>query len=157
MLLTPHTLVGISVALAVQNPLIAVPVSFILHFVGDAVPHWDFYTRTTKEQKLTGWRPLGVMADFGFGIAVGLTATLYVLWVLGMPGLALTVFLSGIASVLPDVLTGPSIYVSNVGGFFKAIHTLQRRINNSASVFFGLLTQVIVTLLALFLILNSIK
>lgn len=152
MLLTPHTIVGITVAASVQNPLVAAPLAFGLHFAGDVLPHWDFYTNTTKEQKISGWRPLAVMLDFGMAIAIGLTAVLYALWVLGDSYLALNIFLCGIASILPDALTGPSIYMKNAPRFFKIMHEFQRKINNSANMFYGVLTQLAVVLICFFLL-----
>lgn len=156
MLLTPHTMVGISVAYVLQNPLIAPPLSLMLHFVGDVLPHWDFYTNTTKEQKTTGWRPLAVMADFGLGIAIGVTATLYALWVLRDATLALTVFFSGVMSVLPDVLTGPSIYMKNANSIFKKMHEFQRKLNTSAPLVVGVLTQLVVASVSIALLVNSL-
>lgn len=156
MLLTPHTMVGVSVAYVLQNPFIAPPLSLMLHFVGDVLPHWDFYTNTTKEQKTTGWRPLAVMADFGLGIAVGVTATLYALWVLRDTTLALTVFLSGVMSVLPDVLTGPSIYMKNANSIFKKMHEFQRKLNTSAPLVVGVLTQLVVASVSIALLVNSL-
>lgn len=152
MLLTPHTIVGITVASTIQQPYIAAPLAFLLHFAGDFLPHWDFYTDTTKEQKVMGWRPLAVMLDFGVAIAIGLTATLYALWVLNDINYASNIFLCGIASVLPDALTGPSIYMKNAPGFFKLIHNFQRKINNSASLVYGVATQIAVVLVCFFLL-----
>jgi len=154
MLLTPHTIVGVTVAASITNPLIAVPLSFLLHFAGDFLPHWDFYTNTTKEQKISGWRPLAVMLDFGVAIALGLSSTLYALWVLNDTAFALTVFLCGIASVLPDALTGPSIYMKDAPTFFKLMHSFQRKINNSANMFYGILTQLAVVLTCFVLLAN---
>jgi hypothetical protein len=149
-------MVGVSVAYVLQNPFIAPPLSLMLHFVGDVLPHWDFYTNTTKEQKTTGWRPLAVMADFGLGIAVGVTATLYALWVLRDTTLALTVFLSGVMSVLPDVLTGPSIYMKNANSIFKKMHEFQRKLNTSAPLVVGVLTQLVVASVSIALLVNSL-
>lgn len=149
-------MVGISVAYALQNPFIAPPLSLLLHFVGDVLPHWDFYTHTTKEQKTTGWRPLAVMADFGLGVAIGVTATLYAMWVLRDTTLALTVFLSGVMSVLPDVLTGPSIYVKNANSIFKKMHEFQRKLNTSAPLVVGVLTQLVVASVSVALLVNSL-
>ncbi len=149
-------MVGVSVAYVLQDPFIAPPLSLLLHFVGDVLPHWDFYTHTTKEQKTTGWRPLAVMADFGLGIAFGVTATLYALWVLRDTTLALTVFLSGVMSVLPDVLTGPSIYMKNANSIFKKMHEFQRKLNTSAPLVFGVLTQLVVAAASIALLVNSL-
>lgn len=156
MLLTPHTLVGVAIAATVPDISIAVPVSFVMHFMGDLVPHWDFYTHTTKEQRLNGWRPIAVMADLAIGIAVGMFFTLYALWVLKNPYLAASIFLSGIASVLPDALTGPSLYMDKVPFPFRWIHALQSRLQFPAPLPWGMFTQIIVGVFCLGLILGSL-
>lgn len=156
MLLTPHTFVGVAVAATVPQTGIAVFISFILHFIGDLIPHWDFYCGTTKEERLKGWRPLAVMADLSIGIAVGLTFTLYALWVLKNPNLSLNIFLCGIASVLPDAITGPALYVKNSNGISKICHKIQSRLQNQTSFLFGIATQIIVVIFSLLLISNSI-
>ena len=157
MLLTPHTLVGIAVATMIRNPLIAVPVSFGLHFVGDMVPHWDFYTGTLREERVRGWRPIAVMADLALGVAVGVSFTLYALWVLNNPGLAVNILLCGVAGVMPDVLTGPSLYLKDSKKLFEWVHSIQSRLQTSAPLIPGVLTQVFVSAFSLVLIANSIK
>jgi hypothetical protein len=151
MLLTPHVFVGLAIAKAVPNPFIAVPLSFILHFFGDKVPHWDFYSNTSREERLRGWRPVAVMADLGLGIAVGLTFTLYALWVKNDPSLAIRVFLCGIASVLPDALETPHIFTTTKYKFVEKLTDIQRRIQTQAPLPWGILTQVVVMVLCLFL------
>jgi len=156
MLLTPHTIVGVAVAATVPQMGISVPLSFVLHFVGDLIPHWDFYVGTTKEERLKGWRPLALMIDLSVGIAIGLTFTLYALWVLNNPPLALNIFLCGIASVLPDALTGPALYIKNSNGISKTCHKIQSKLQNQADLPWGAVTQLIVVLFSFLLILNSI-
>lgn len=157
MLLTPHTLVGVAIATMIRNPLIAVPVAFGMHFAGDLVPHWDFYTGTRREERMKGWRPVAVMVDLGAGIAVGMFFTLYALWVVNNPGLALNILLCGVASVMPDVLTGPSIYMENSKKLFVWVHTLQSKLQTTAPIVPGILTQVFVSAFSLVLIASSIK
>ncbi|KKU31645.1 MAG: hypothetical protein UX44_C0004G0009 [candidate division WWE3 bacterium GW2011_GWA1_46_21] len=155
MLLTPHTLVGVAIATAVPNPYISVPLSFVLHFVGDTVPHWDFFSNSEKHQRIQGWRPLAVMADLIVGVAVGLTFTLYALWVAGNSNLALNIFLCGVASVLPDALEGPYIYMENEPKLLSYITWLQKRIQFQAPLPWGVISQAIVVLVSAALIANS--
>jgi hypothetical protein len=157
MLLTPHTLVGVAIASAIHNPIIAVPVAFGFHFLGDLVPHWDFYSKTTREQRVKGWRPVAVMAEMGLGIAVGMYFTLQALWVYHDSMQALNIFLCGIASVLPDVLTGPDIYFDKRLKMFRWIHTLQSKLQNQAKLPWGMLSQVAVVAFCLLMISNSAK
>lgn len=153
MLLTPHVLVGVAIAKAVPNPIISVPLSIFLHFLGDLVPHWDFYSNTPKEKRLTGWRPIAVMGDFGIGIAVGLVFSLYALWVKNDSTLALNTFLCGIASVLPDALEAPHIFTNAKIGFVEKLTGIQKRMQTQAPLPWGVLTQFVIVALSLLLIL----
>jgi len=153
MLLTPHVLVGVTIAKFIPNPFIAVPLSIVAHFLGDKMPHWDFYSNTPKEQRLKGWRPIAVMGEFGLGIAVGVAFTLYALWVIKDPNLALTTFLCGIASVLPDALEAPHVFTNAKIGLIEKLTDFQRKMQTQAPLPWGLLTQLAVAVLCLFLVL----
>jgi hypothetical protein len=151
MLLTPHVLVGVVIAKAVPNPLIAIPVSILMHFLGDKVPHWDFYSNTSKEERLRGWRPVAVMGDFGLGIAIGLVFTLHALWVQNDPSLAFRIFLCGVASVIPDALETPHIFSNKKYRLVEKLTDFQRRMQTQAPLPWGLLTQVLIIGLCLLL------
>ena len=53
MVATAHLLVAGAIASRVQNPALAVSLSFVSHFIMDAVPHWDIGTDWRKRTKLT--------------------------------------------------------------------------------------------------------
>ncbi|MCA9308697.1 MAG: hypothetical protein R3B92_02180 [Patescibacteria group bacterium] len=156
MLLTPHTIVGVAVATAISNPLIAAPLSFALHFAGDKLPHWDFFSNTKNGERRVGWRPLAVMADMSIGIFIALTFTYYALWGLGDSYLALNIFLCGLASVLPDALTGPYIYTDNPPKFCMWIKNIQSKAQTQAPLPWGIFTQLVVVAVSVFLIWRSI-
>ncbi len=157
MLLTPHTFVGAALGASIPNPVIAVPLSIAMHFVGDIVPHWDFYSHTTKEERLRGWRPVAVMADLAIGVAVGLIPTLYALWVLNNPNMAVNIFLCGIGSVLPDALEAPYIFMNKDKGFLHWLARFQSKMQYQAALPWGLISQVVVILVSLVVLLNSIR
>lgn len=138
MLLTPHTFVGVAVGASISNPFLAVPLSFVLHFVLDKTPHWDFYSNTQKEERLKGWRPLAVMADLILGVAIGLVSTLYALWVLNDTAMAMNIFLCGIAAVLPDALEGPYIYMKSEPKILQPLTRLQRKMQFQAPLPWGI-------------------
>src|SRR5690606_21447591 len=100
MLLTPHTLVGITIAASVSNPVVSVPLSIAFHFFGDRVPHWDFFSHTEVEERTEKWRIFAVMLDIVVGVAVALTFVYFALWQLNNPALAFNMFLCGLGSVL---------------------------------------------------------
>ncbi|HSX39602.1 MAG TPA: hypothetical protein VLI92_03360 [Candidatus Saccharimonadales bacterium] len=155
MLLTSHTFVGIAIAYTIPNPFIAVPLSFAMHFAGDLVPHWDFYSNTTVEARKTGWRPLAVMAEFGIAVAVGVLATTHALWVLHNSHLALNIFLCAIAACLPDALTSFKIFFEKVPGPIRALARVQHKLQFQAPLPWGVLTQLFVIVASSLVILNS--
>ena len=157
MLLTPHTFVGIAIAGVIPNPFIAVPLAFGMHFVGDMIPHWDFYSNTKREDRLTGWRPIAVMGDLAVAVALGVVATTYALWVKNDSALALNIFLCGIASSLPDAIIGLRIFANKEPGILKLMNNVQRKIQFQAPLPWGVLTQLLIVVASSLLILNSIK
>lgn len=158
MLLTPHTAVGIVVAAAVREPLLAVPLSFLLHFVGDLVPHWDFFSETkSSEERKEGWQIAGIIFDVALGVGIGLSATLYALWILWDARLAITIFLSGIASILPDAISGTELYFNKSNAFVKWIGKIQEKNQWQAPLPWGIITQVIVLFVCALLSLSLLK
>ncbi len=157
MLLTPHTFVGVALGVAINNPFIAVPLSFCMHFLGDKVPHWDFYSNTKKEERVVGWRPVAVMADLALGVVVGLTSTLYALWVMHDSSLALNIFLCGIAAVLPDALEAPYIFMKKEPKILSHITKIQKKMQFQAPLPWGVLTQVLVILTSIFVTFKAIS
>ncbi|OGC68959.1 hypothetical protein A2415_04130 [candidate division WWE3 bacterium RIFOXYC1_FULL_39_7] len=149
-------MVGLAIGASISNPGIAVPLSFVMHFMGDLVPHWDFYSNTTDEQRRVGWRPIAVMADLGLGVAVGMFFTLYALWVVGNTSLALNMFLCGVAAVLPDALAAPLMFTQKPNIISVVIGKIQSRLQFQAPIFWGLLTQVLITVFAFLVISNSL-
>ncbi len=156
MLLTPHTFVGMAIGVSIQRPELAVPLSIAMHFLGDLVPHWDFYSHTTKEERRKGWRPIAVMADLIVGVAAGLVTTLYALWVLKDTPLALNIFLCGIAAVLPDALEGPYIFMDKEPKVLQGFTRLQRKMQFQIPLPWGAISQVLVIAISLLVILNSL-
>lgn len=156
MLLTPHTFVGVAIGASIKNPFIAVPLSFAMHFLGDKVPHWDFYSNTKKEERVVGWRPIAVMADLAVGVVVGLTSTLYALWVIHDTHLALNIFLCGIASVLPDALETPYIFMKKEPKILSYVTKLQKKMQFQAPLPWGILSQVLVISTSVFVVIKSI-
>ncbi|MFH1565649.1 MAG: hypothetical protein ABIB98_00405 [bacterium] len=146
MLLTPHVFIGLVIAKFVPIPFLAVFLAFLSHFLGDLTPHWDFFSGTKKEERLKGWRPLAVMADFGIGIGIGTLFTAKYLWVDHNVVLALTSFLCGIFAVLPDVLEAPYIYLNSAPSFIEGLTNIQRKLQTQAPILIGITIQVMVIL-----------
>ncbi len=155
MLLTPHTLVGLAVASVVKDPYIAFPVSIGMHYMGDLVPHWDFYSNTTESQRVSGWRPLAVSAELTLGVAVGTAFVLYALWLVNDPSLAFRMLICGIGGVIPDLLSGLTMYLKNLNGFLKINNEIQAKLQFQAPLPWGIITQLVVSAFSVLVILSS--
>ena len=96
------------------------------------------------------------MADLIIAVAVGLTATYYALWVLKDTNTATSIFLAGIAAVLPDALEGPYIFMQKETGVLNVLTNIQRKMQFQAPLPWGMITQLIVILVSLLVISSSI-
>jgi hypothetical protein len=147
---------GLAIGATVANPFIGVPAAILMHFAGDLVPHWDFYSNTSNEERRVGWRPLAVMADLILGVALGLTCTLFALWVKNDPSLAMNIFLCGIGSVIPDALEGPHIYLHKEPKILKLISSTQSKLQFQAPLPWGIISQLLIMFFSLLVISNSL-
>ncbi|HAI62882.1 MAG: hypothetical protein UU64_C0016G0024 [candidate division WWE3 bacterium GW2011_GWF2_41_45] len=155
MLLTPHTLVGIAVASVVKNPLIAFPVSVGMHYLGDLVPHWDFFSNTNEDERVSGWRPLAVAGELSLAVATGTAAVLYALWIVNDPALGFRMLICGIGGVIPDLLSGLTLYEKNLNGFLKINNRIQAKLQFQSPLPWGILTQILVSVFCALVILGS--
>jgi hypothetical protein len=153
MLLTPHTIVGVTIGTLVPDPIFSGPLSFGMHFIGDLVPHWDYSIQNADGTKNSLY-PMKVMADMALGIGIGMFFTLRALWVLHDPAMAISIFVSGIAAVLPDAITGGYLFDSEVKGLPRLMFKIQSVIHSKAPLPWGLLSQILVAGVCLLMILN---
>jgi hypothetical protein len=154
MILTPHAVVGVAIATLIPNPYIAVPTAFFLHFAEDLIPHWD-YDRVKKNGELDKYYPLKVMADLSLGIAFGLSFTLYALFKLNNPALATNIFLCGVFSAVPDLIMAPILFNPDVQGIPRKMYKIQSKLHFHMPLPWGLISQIVVSGVCLFLILSS--
>lgn len=56
---TYHAAVGATLAAAISNPIVGIPVALLSHIVCDLIPHWDVGTHMTKKKtKRIFWESL---------------------------------------------------------------------------------------------------
>jgi hypothetical protein len=104
MLLTVHTLTGALIALSVKDPLLAVPLAFISHFVLDSTPHFGIDGLDFKTPK---GKVVGVADCFGALVAWLILITLF-------PAQWLLVSIGVFFACLPDLLYLPDIFFNFV-------------------------------------------
>lgn len=151
MLETPHVAAGIAIAAKIPNPFLAVPLSLASHFVLDKVPHWNphTYTETIKDGRPSRLTFIITVLDITTGLTLGLW---FANSALPDAARALNILACSLASVLPDVSKYPFfLFKSTRKGIYKKWVRCERHLQvQTESVFWGLLTQAIVTFAALY-------
>lgn len=146
MLLTPHTAAGIAIASVLPEPQLAVPLSFLSHFVLDSIPHWD-----SLGLKLTGGNPKPLpLASKQFQIILLdalLSLTLgFFLFYRALPdyGVGTTILLSAVSANLPDMFYIPRVFFGKTWGWVSWMIRFQHIIqtHSRAPFVIGILTQV---------------
>ena len=145
---TPHVVVGAAIALKVKNPLLAIPLAFASHFVLERVPHWNPHLNTELKTygSVTRSTTYLVVLDALLALAFGSTLALKQL-----PDQlsTLTTLSCCFASVLPDVIEAPYYFLKQRSELIERWIQFQKSIQADTSVFWGLATQVITVLAAL--------
>jgi hypothetical protein len=154
MLETPHVIVGAAIATKVVNPALAIPLAFGSHFLLDKLPHWN--PHLNKEVKKYG-RPTKnstIIAAIDTSTAL-VAGTLIASRALPDTGYFLTIMASCLAASLPDIVEAPYFFLGVKNKIMKKWIDSHRSIQSSSkSVFWGLQTQIITVIAALWWILN---
>lgn len=150
MLETPHVVVGAAIAIAIPNPLVAIPLSFASHFVLDKTLHWNphTYTETKKFGKPKNSSLVISAVDMVLALAVGFSIAFLVL-----PDTMhfYTILFSCFAAVLPDVSKYPFfLFKKTRKGLYKKWVDLERSWQVETDHISGKLTQVAVILASLY-------
>jgi hypothetical protein len=157
MMATPHTLVGIAIGAAVQNPVLAVPLAFLSHYATDLIPHWDVYPHFPSPDEQRTWKNLFILGDILLGIAVGITMTCYALWVVHDQSAALRIFLCGFAGALPDALYAPVVLAKSKNFWLHFNINIQQKLHIQSDAVFGNLMQWAIAAIAFLATLSSLK
>lgn len=148
MLETPHVIVGAAIASKIPNPLISIPLAFASHFVLDLVPHWNPHLNTEikKYGKVTAQSTMFVLVDVIASLAVG---SFFALRAAPDTGHVVTIYLTCLASVMPDVIEGPYFFMGIKSKIIDKWISFQKSIQNDTTIIPGLAIQ-LVTIVACF-------
>lgn len=142
MLETPHVAIGAAIATKIPNPIIAIPLAFLSHFVLDKVPHWNphIITETKKFGHPTKKSTTIIIVDCVIALTLGSIIAYNTLPNINM---AISVLLCSFASILPDLVEFPYFYFKRRDKFYTVWSSFQKSLQSDTTPFWGLLTQLI--------------
>lgn len=144
----PHVLVGAAIAANVGNPALALPLAFASHFVLDLIPHANpsIYKTTKAGLPLPRRIKQIIVADSSVALLAGL-----LLGATFLPDVAKAsiVVLGAFFAVLPDVLEIPYYFMSFRHPLMVRYVELSHSLQTNAPLVPGTLTQVLISLAAL--------
>lgn len=136
MLIASHSLAAGYIGEIIGNPIIAFFVGIVIHFILDAIPHYD----TTDKGKFTP-RQIALIVIDGF-IALGIFGVIFF-----EKGVNISFIAGAFGGIFPDILDNVPFWQKCFRGtsFGKAFHKFHKAVHakqpNSA---LGMLTQVLV-------------
>lgn len=142
MLETPHVIIGAAIATKVGNPLLALPLAFMSHFVLEKVPHWNPHlnTETKKYGKPTRRSTIITTIDAATALVTG---TYLASRALPNINHAATIFFACFFSILPDLIEAPYFFLKIRSESIKNWIKFQKSLQVDTNFYFGMLTQVI--------------
>ncbi|MCL2110386.1 hypothetical protein FWH30_02285 [Microgenomates group bacterium] len=155
MLSVTHGLTGAYLgSLFPQAPYIYLPAAFILHFVEDAIPHWDFGTgmRSGKRHKLTT-----ILLEI-FELFL-LAVIIFFLWQKSLPTspsqIYWPVWLGAFSGILMDILEAPRNFLHQGLPSLGPISWIHKKVHTSTPhILWGAIPQLLIISAIIFLALH---
>lgn len=153
MLETPHAAVGAALVLAIPNPLISLPLAFASHFVLDIVPHYNphIHTELKKYGKLQKKTVGLIVVDSTVAAVLGFSIAWFAAY--SNPDIFSTstfflVLLGAFMGTLGDFLEMPFYFLKYRGKLMQKYVMWQKGIQNHIDNVWGILTQIVVLIAA---------
>lgn len=148
MLETPHVIVGAVIAAKVVHPALAIPLAMGSHFILDIAPHWNPHLHKETEEfgQPTKKSVIIVIADSTLALLIG---SFIAYKALPNTALALTILASCLAAVLPDLIEAPYYFLNKKSALIEKWIAWHRSIQAGAKEKFGIITQVLTVVIAL--------
>lgn len=134
---TAHALVGALIAGKIGNPALALPLSFLSHFAGDILPHWDAGTNRRKKDREQ------VVFEAMLDVVAGFILSIVLYTLLSSTGNYIYLFACILASQAPDWLSAPFIFFRSKIRIFKVIFKIQEEFHNKLDKPWGIITQIV--------------
>jgi len=147
----PHTVVGATIAIKIGNPALALPLSFLSHFLVDLLPHWNPHIFKEKQKfgKISTSSKTIIVTDSLLSLIIGSLISLraYPDW-----GGILTILMACFLAILPDLIEAPYFFAKFKNPKLLNYINFHRHFQVKASFWVGIITQIIVVVVCLYLI-----
>lgn len=140
---TGHAVIGTVIAAKIGNPALALPIAFASHVLADFFPHWDEGTNAKLKTKNR------LTLEAVFDVLIGFAISYLIIFVLFPQTNLIYVFVVIVMSQSLDWLTAP-YYFFGVKAF-KVFHTLQKNFDNRLNAPWGIINQVALLVVLVFL------
>lgn len=148
MLETPHVAIGAAIATKVANPALSLPLALLSHLLVEKVPHWNPHIFTEKDKTgVVSKKSLKIIIlDSSLALLVGgfIAIRTY-------PDIkrVTVILLASFLSVLPDLIEAPYFFLNLNKPWIKKYIHWQRGLQQDTTFLFGMVTQTIVVIIAL--------
>lgn len=149
MILTCHLLAGAAVASRISNPFLALPLAILSHYFLDSLPHVEYPIKNIQgnQWKKSFFDFLSIFLDILFGIML----------INLLSGNNLIIFAAAFLAASPDVITllGKFLFKNKLIILHQKFHIALNNIgerNKKIPKSWGILTQIIIALTAIFLL-----
>lgn len=133
MLTISHAIIGSSIALRVQNPIISFPLAIVLHFLCDLIPHWDVGTNRRERSHTQTFIFAAIDVLLAFIIPILLfNGKVNFYYLISM------IFVSN----LPDWIESPYLFFKIDMFPFSTLYKIQSKLQSKMQLPYGLLTQI---------------
>jgi hypothetical protein len=143
MLTTPHAVTGATLGALLPNPILVVPLTIGSHFVLDSIPHWQ---ETLAPYIPTRKTYIRVPLDILLALAI--------VWVMAhwQPNHAGTIWLGAVTANIPDLDSIVVLIPKLKRGLLEKFWDWHCKIQRETNSMWGVLTQLVVILLGLFIV-----
>jgi hypothetical protein len=152
MLETPHVVVGAAIASKIGNPLLSIPLALCSHFLLEQIPHWNPHLNQEMKKfgKVTSTTKAVIAVDVVLSLFLG---GLIASKKLPDMGSSVVILIAAFASILPDLVEAPYFFFGYNHPLLHRWLIFQKKLQSDATIFPGLLTQIVTIAVALWWVL----
>ncbi len=143
MLSIPHSLTGALVASKLPNPILYIPITLLLHYLEDWIPHWDFGTGLSRNKRK---KNTAIILEI---LELLVSIILIHFFFKDQPSqLQPHIWFGALVGISPDLIEAPRNFLKWEPKFIKPFNQFHQLFHHStANIILGLIPQVLLVIL----------